>query len=216
MIRVVIAEDHHLVRQGIRSLLDQAEDIKVIGEAEDGQQVIELAERLKPDVIITDLAMPRLSGTQVTEHIRSRQLPSQVVILSMYSDESLIGQALRSGAKGYLLKTAVEEELLHAVRIASRGELYLSSQFSESTLARIVTQLTRSDVPPFDQLTMREKHVLRLVVEGQTNNAIAQILSVSVKTVEKHRSSLMDRLNTHNMAGLVRIAMKHGLIPPAE
>lgn len=215
MIRVLIADDHHLVRQGIRALLNQAQDLEVIGEAEDGQQVVELAESLKPDVIVTDLSMPRLTGIQVTEHLRSRCSPSQVVILSMYSDGTLIRQALRSGAKGYLLKTAVAEELLHAVRAASRGELYLSSQFSESMLANIVIQ-SDAQMLPFDQLTAREKQVLKLVAEGKTNNASAQIMGVSVKTVEKHRSTLMDKLNAHDMAGLVRVALKYGLIPKDE
>ena len=213
MISVMIAEDHHLVRQGIRALLEKAEDIRVVGEAKDGQEAVEQAELLSPDVIVMDLAMPRLNGNQATERIRSLHLPSQVVILSMYSDDVLVKQALRSGVKGYLLKQSVTEELLLAVRAAYRGETFLSSAVSGSILADVLSNAGgEADIEPFDRLSAREQQVLKLVAEGRTNNAIAQIMNVSVKTVEKHRSSLMQKLNVHDMAGLVRIAMKHGLI----
>ncbi len=213
MIRVLIVEDHHLVRQGIRALLEKAEDIEVVGEAKDGQEAVEMAERLSPDVIVMDLAMPRLNGTQATERIRAMRLPTQIVMLSMYSDETLVRQALRAGAKGYLLKHSVTEELLLAVRAACRGEIYLSSAVSGNIVANVLSQpLESSEDEPFDRLSAREQQVLKLVAEGRTNNAIAQILNVSVKTVEKHRSSLMQKLNAHDMATLVKIAMKHGLI----
>jgi DNA-binding NarL/FixJ family response regulator len=212
MIRVLIAEDHHLVRQGIRALLEKAEDIEVVGEARDGQEAVELVERLSPDVVVMDLAMPRMNGNQATERIHAQHIPTQVVILSMYSDETLVRQALRSGAKGYLLKHSVTEELLLAVRAACRGETFLSSAVSGTLLQTAINQPEASEVDPFDRLSSREKQVLKLVAEGRTNNAIAQIMNVSVKTVEKHRSSLMSKLTVHDMAGLVRIAMKHGLI----
>lgn len=213
MIRVLIAEDHHLVRQGIRALLEKAGDMEIVGEAQDGQDAIEKAERLAPDVVVMDLSMPRLNGNQATERIRALRLPTQVVILSMYSDETLVRQALRAGARGYLLKHSVAEELLLAVRAACRGETYLSSAVSGAILADVLASGTEEEESaPFDRLTAREQQVLKLVAEGRTNNAIAQIMNVSVKTVEKHRSSLMTKLNVHDMAGLVRIAIKHGLI----
>jgi DNA-binding NarL/FixJ family response regulator len=212
MIRVLIAEDHHLVRQGIRALLEKAEDMQVVGEAKDGQEAVEMAEHLTPDVVVMDLAMPRMNGNLATERIRALRLNCQVVILSMYSDETLVRQALRSGAKGYLLKHSVTEELLLAVRAACRGETFLSSAVSGNLLANVLTQPESDETEPFERLSAREKQVLKLVAEGRTNNAIAQIMNVSVKTVEKHRSSLMAKLNVHDMAGLVRIAMKHGLI----
>ena len=213
MIRVLIVEDHHLVRQGIRALLEKADDMQVVGEARDGQEAVELAEKLTPDVIVMDLSMPRLNGTQATERVRALRLPSQVVILSMYSDETLVKQALRCGAKGYLLKHSVTEELLLAVRAACRGETYLTSAVSGQILADVLTPPGDSgDSQPYDRLSAREQQVLKLVAEGRTNNAIAQIMNVSVKTVEKHRSSLMQKLNVHDMAGLVKVAMKHGLI----
>ncbi len=213
MIRVLIVEDHHLVRQGIRALLEKADDIEVVGEARDGQEAVDQAEKLVPDVIVMDLSMPRLNGSQATERIRTLRLPSQVVMLSMYSDETLVRQALRCGAKGYLLKHSVTEELLLAVRAANRGEIYLSSAVSSSIVSNVLAnQGDGMEEEPYDRLSAREQQVLKLVAEGRTNNAIAQIMNVSVKTVEKHRSSVMQKLNVHDMAGLVKIAMKHGLI----
>ncbi len=213
MIHVLIAEDHHLVRQGVRALLEKSNDIQVVGEAQDGQEAVELALQLKPDVIIMDLSMPRLNGTQATEQIRAAQLPSQVVMLSMYSDDTLVRQALRSGVKGYLLKRSVAEELLLAVRAAARGETFLSSAISGLILAGVIAQpSTAEEQSPFESLSAREKQVLKLVAEGNTNNAIAQEMQISVKTVEKHRTNLMAKLNVHDTAGLVRLALKNGLI----
>jgi DNA-binding NarL/FixJ family response regulator len=213
MIRILIAEDHHLVRQGIRALLEKCNDIQVVGEAQDGQEAIEQAVLLKPDVIVMDLSMPRLNGTQACEQIRLAHLPSQIVILSMYSDDTLVRQALRAGAKGYLLKRSVAEELLLAVRAAARGETFLSSAISGSILASVLAQPSApEEQSPFESLSAREKQVLKLVAEGNTNNAIAQEMEISVKTVEKHRTNLMTKLNVHDTAGLVRLALKHGLI----
>ena len=213
MIRILIAEDHHLVRQGIRALLEKSDDIQVVGEAQDGQEAVEQAAKLKPDVVVMDLSMPRLNGTQATEQIRAAHLPSQVVMLSMYSDDALVRQALRSGAKGYLLKRSVAEELLLAVRAAARGETFLSSTISGSILASVLAQPSPAEEQsPFESLSAREKQVLKLVAEGNTNNAIAKEMEISVKTVEKHRTNLMTKLNVHDTAGLVRLALKHGLI----
>jgi DNA-binding NarL/FixJ family response regulator len=213
MIRVLVAEDHHLVRQGICALLDKAKDIEVVGEAQDGQEAVEMTQRIQPDVVVMDIAMPRLNGTQATEQIRALHLQSRVVILSMYSEESLVRQALRGGAMGYLLKRSVTEELLLAVRAASRGELFISSAVSGSLLAPTLAQQPSSEAEtPFDTLSDREIQVLKLIAEGQTNNGIALVLNVSPKTVEKHRSNLMHKLNINDIAGLVRIALKHKLI----
>lgn len=213
MITVLIAEDHHLVRQGIRALLEKAADLQVVGEAQDGQEAVELAQRLKPDVIVMDLSMPRLNGTQATEIIQSQHLPSQVVILSMYSDEPLVRQALRCGARGYLLKRSVAEELPLAVRAAARGETFLSSTVSAPILDGVLTeQAGHEEQTPFDRLSAREKQVLKLVAEGETNHAIARIMNISVKTVEKHRTNLMAKLDAHDTAALVRLAIKHKLI----
>lgn len=211
MIRVIVADDHHLVRQGIRALLERADDIEVVGEAADGQEAIELVQRLNPDVLVVDIAMPRLDGTQATERVRALGAATQVVILSMHSDETLVRQTLRSGARGYLLKRSVTEELLLAVRAAVRGEIYLSPAISVSLLDEFLT-LQAEERRPFDLLTPREREVLQLIAEGHTNTAIARMMNVTVKTVEKHRASLMSKLKVHDVAGLTRIAIKHGLI----
>ncbi len=213
MIRVIVADDHHLVRQGIRALLEKADDIGVVGEAADGQEAVELVKCLAPDVLVVDIAMPRLDGIQVTRRVRTLGVVTQVVILSMYSDQTLVRQALRNGAKGYLLKRSVTEELLLAVRAASRGESFLSPGVSEPIVESFLALHADAEEPePFDRLTPREREVLQLVAEGHTNRAIAQILKVSVKTVEKHRTNLMSKLGVHDVAGLVRVAVKHGLI----
>ncbi len=212
MIRVIVADDHHLVRQGIRMLLEKADDIEVVGEAEDGQEAVEMAERLTPDVMVMDISMPRLNGTQATERIHSRGLATQVVILSMHADETIVRQALRYGAKGYVLKRAVAEELLLAVRAAKLGDTYLSPPISQFVLNEFLAVSDDSDEPDvMERLTPRERQVLQLLAEGGTNRAIAQELVISVKTVEKHRTHLMAKLNVHDLAGLVRIAVKHGL-----
>jgi DNA-binding NarL/FixJ family response regulator len=212
-IRVLIVEDHHLVRQGIRSLLEKAEDIEVVGEAADGQEAVELTERLAPDVVVMDIAMPRMDGSQALVRIRALDAATQVIMLSMYSDEALVRQALRHGAKGYLLKRSVTEELLLAIRAASQGDTYLSPAISGPIIAdSLALQTDAETLGPSAQLTPREREVLQLVSEGNTNAAIAEAMGISVKTVEKHRANVMSKLNVHDLAGLMRAAIKHGLV----
>ncbi len=213
MLRVILADDHHLVRQGIRSLLEKADDIEIIAEAENGQEAVNLVSNLVPDVLVMDIAMPRLNGIQAAEQIHGLNVVTRVVILSMHSDETLVRQALRIGVKGYLLKRSVTEELLLAIRAAGRGEIYLSPAISQLLMTDFVAGQPKSDeVDAFSRLSPREREVLQLIAEGYTNRSIAETLSVSVKTVEKHRSNLMAKLNVQDLAGLIRIAIKHGLI----
>ena len=216
MIRVIVAEDHHLVRQGIRALLERAHDIEVVAEAADGQKAVELVEQLAPDLLLLDIAMPCLDGLQALEQVRALDVATQVVMLSMYSDEALVRRALRSGATGYLLKRSVAEELLLAVRAAHRGDIYLSPGVARSVVADFLRQADAEPPSLFDRLTSREREVLQLVVEGHTNSTIGQMLKISERTVEKHRAGLMSKLNAQDLAGLMRAASEHRLVFPAE
>ena len=197
------------MRQGICALLERADDIEVVGEAENGQEAVELVESFLPDVAVMDISMPRLSGILAAERIRAQRMGTKVVILSMHADKALIRQALRHGVKGYLLKRSVTEELILAIRAASRGELFLSPAISEVVLADMAVP---DHSHGFDALSPREREVLQLVAEGNTNRTTAGLMNISVKTVEKHRANLMEKLGVHALAGLVRIAIKHGLI----
>ncbi|MFW5940693.1 MAG: response regulator [Chloroflexota bacterium] len=213
MIRVIIADDHHLVRQGIRALLDDCDDIQVIGEAATGSEAIELAEKEEPNVVVMDLSMPRMDGSQASERILGLDKSIEVVILSMHSDTILAQQLLREGVKGYLLKNSIAEELPMAIRAASRGQVYLSPAISDSVLTTLMSpQPGELPESPSELLTPREREVLQLIAEGHTNNAIAEILTISVKTVEKHRASLMSKLDVHDLPSLMRTSIKHGLV----
>jgi DNA-binding NarL/FixJ family response regulator len=215
MIRVLIAEDHLVVRAGISALLEKAGDIHILGEVSNGQEAVEQAEKLKPDVLIMDIMMPRLNGVQAAENIHKLKLPTRILLLSMYADSSLIYQALQSGVKGYVLKSSVSDELLWAVRAVAEGKTYLSSQVSEIVVENAVNPKPHgTDQDPISNLSPREKEVLQLIAEGHTSNEIAQLLFISEKTVEKHRSSLMEKLNVRNLAGLVRLAVKYRLVDP--
>lgn len=213
MIRVLIADDHHLVRQGIRALLEKEDGIEVVGEAATGQEAIDLTAELKPNVVVMDIAMPRMDGAQASEHILAQDNPTVVVILSMHSDTILAQQLLRLGIKGYLLKESIAEELPLAIRSASQGRLYLSPAISDSVMTALMAP--REDEPPEsmqEKLTPREREVLQLIAEGYTNNAISEALVISVKTVEKHRANVMTKLEVHDLSSLMREAIKHGLI----
>lgn len=211
MIRVIIADDHHLVRQGIKALLESTDDIEVIGEAATGYEAVELARKLDPHVVVMDIAMPRMDGSQASEQILDLGKHIEVVILSMHSDALLAQQLLRQGVKGYLLKNSIGEELPMAVRSASRGQLYLSPAISDSVLTTLMSPGETAESPS-ELLTPREREVLQLIAEGHTNSAIADLLTISVKTVEKHRASLMSKLDVHDLPSLMRVSIKYGLV----
>ena len=213
MIRIILADDHHLVRQGVRALLDKVHDIEVIGEAATGQDAFVLAEKLQPEVVVMDISMPRLDGVQATRHILSLSPPPAIVILSVHSDPILAKQLLRQGVKGYLLKKSAAEELSLAIRSAWQGELYLSPAICDPVMTTLMMS-TLDDMPEdtASLLTPREQEVLQLIAEGYTNSAMAETLTVSVKTIEKHRSNLMAKLAVNDLAGLIRKSIKYGLI----
>lgn len=213
MIRVLIAEDHLMVRAGIRALLEKAGDIHVMGEASNGQEAVEMAEALKPDVLIMDIMMPRMNGIQAAENIRDKRLPTFILLLSMYSDEGFVHQALQCGVKGYVLKSSVSDELLWAVRAVASGNTYLSSPISEIVVeSSINPHVGLQDGDPLSALSPREKEILQLIAEEHTSAEIGKMLFISEKTVEKHRTKLMEKLNVRNLAGLVRLAVKYHLV----
>jgi DNA-binding NarL/FixJ family response regulator len=212
MIRVVLVEDHAMVRAGLRALLEHAKDIHVLGEASNGHEAIELTKELKPDLLIMDIMMPRLNGIQAAQQMREMKLPARILLLSMYSDEGLVHQAIQSGVKGYVLKTSASEELIHAIHAVARGETYLSSEISTIALETALHPRRAENDNPLDYLSPREKEILQLIAEEHTSMEIANLLSISEKTVEKHRANLMEKLNVRNLAGLVRFAVKHGLV----
>jgi len=212
IIKTLIVEDHLMVRAGLRALLEKAGGIDVIGEASNGQEAILLAQKLNPDVLVMDIRMPLMNGIQAAEKIRELKLPTRIVLLSMYSEEGLIQQALKSGAKGYVLKSSASEELIWAVQAAYRGETFLSEPVS-SILSDKASQTHKGEaLDPFDTLSPREKEILQLIAEEHTSGEIAEQLSISEKTVEKHRTHLMEKLSVRNLAGLARLAVKYGLV----
>lgn len=213
MIRILIAEDHLMVRSGIRALLEKSGDLHILGEASNGQEAVEMVEKLKPDVLIMDIMMPRLNGIQAAENIRKLKLPTNILLLSMYADQALVYQALQSGVKGYVLKSSVSDELLWAVQAVAKGKTYLSGQISDIVVERAVhPRPAGQDHDPISNLSPREKEILQLIAEEHTSGEIAALLFISEKTVEKHRASLMEKLNVRNLAGLVRLAVKYHLV----
>lgn len=212
MIRVLIAEDHLLVRAGIRALLEKSGKVNILAEADNGQEAVEMTKSLKPDVLIMDIMMPRMNGIQAAEKIRELKLPTNILLLSMYSDEGLVHQALQCGVKGYVLKSSVSEELIRAVRAVSNGQTYLSSPISEIVESVPHPYAAGMDGDPLSNLSPREKEILQLIAEEYTSSEIAEMLVISEKTVEKHRAKLMEKLNVRNLAGLVRLAVKYHLV----
>lgn len=211
-IRILVVDDHHLVRKGVIALLQQNDDFEVIGEAADGQEAIVLAEKLAPDVVVMDIVMPRLNGLQSIKGIAAAVPQVKTIVLSMHADPFLVRKAFRYGAKGYLLKKSHIQELFFAIRAADRGEIYLSPAITGVVISELLMQRETEAQDPIDSLSPREIEVLQLVAEGETNKKISDLLHISVKTVEKHRASLMSKLEAKNIADLIRIAIKHRLI----
>ncbi len=203
MIRVLLADDHRIVREGLRALLETSEDIQVVGEASDGREALSLAQEVQPDVVVMDLAMPSLNGVDATKRLRAALPETQVVVLSMHATEAHVRPALRAGARGYLLKGAGLSDLLTAVRAVAAGDAFFSPQIAAFLLDR---------PDPGDSLTSREREVLQLVGEGRSSAEIARLLHISVKTVEGHRARLMTKLRARNVADLVRGAIRLGLV----
>ena len=212
-LRVLLADDHTLVRAGLRKLLESMPEIEVVGEADDGLALLQLAQQLQPNLVLMDIAMPGLNGLETTARLGKTQPDVRVIILSKHQNEEYVRQALRNGAVAYLLKDSAPLELELALKAVLRGETYLSPAVSRGIVTDYVQRL-RADEQPGDALTPRQREVLQLVAEGHSTKEIARRLDLSVKTVDTHRSQLMKQLDIHEVAGLVRYAMRNGLISP--
>jgi DNA-binding NarL/FixJ family response regulator len=213
LIQVILADDHTLVRAGIRALLEKLPGVKVVGEAGDGREVLNLVKVHPPDVVLMDIAMPGLNGLEAAERM-ARDYPAvRIIMLSMHNNEEYVLRALKAGASGYLLKKAATAELETALQRVVHGEIYLSREISTQLHRKFPLHGITDRKSPLEQLTGRQREILQLIAEGQNTKGIAEILKVSPKTVEYHRMKLMSRLNVHDVPGLVRFALRVGLIP---
>jgi DNA-binding NarL/FixJ family response regulator len=212
-IRVLIVDDHPLVRGGLRSLLEKKGEFQVIAEGANGYEAIELATLHSPDVILLDVAMPRLNGTDAAQYIREKVPRAGIIMISMHADESYILRALKSGARGYLLKASPESEVLDAVRAVAGGHAYFSPVITRILVEEYVGEMRRRGVEDsYDLLTLREKEILQLLVAGRTNRDVADQLNVSIATIETHRNNIFQKLHVHNLPELILYAVRKGLI----
>jgi DNA-binding NarL/FixJ family response regulator len=213
MIRIILADDHAVMRRGLRLLLEQQKDFHVVEEASDGREAVALAEALKPDVVVMDITMPNLNGIEAARQIVAKQPHIAVVVLSMHSDEGYVLRALKAGARGYLLKESAEADLLLAVRSVSDGKAFFSPSVSRLLVEDYIRQLQDKDIEDsYDLLTMREREILQLVAEGKSNKEVANVLNLSVYTVETHRGNILEKLNLHSVPELILYAVRKGVI----
>ncbi|TQK69246.1 response regulator transcription factor [Nocardioides sp. SLBN-35] len=214
MIRVLLADDHALVRRGVRLILEQQPDIEVVAEASDGAEVIALLREVEVDLVVLDIAMPTMTGLQAAREIARRRTPPRVLMLSMHDNEQYFFSALKLGASGYVLKSVVDEDLVSACRAAVRGEAFVYPGAMGALVRDYLDRLARGERVPATVLTPREDEVLKLIAEGRSSREIAAILSISIKTVEKHRSHILARLGMTDRTQLTRYAIRAGLVEP--
>ena len=207
--KILLADDHAIVRDGLKALLKSEEDFQVIGEAADGLEAVRLIERLRPDVAVLDLMMPGLNGLEVTRQV-SRL--TNVIILSMHANDAYVIEALRKGAMGYILKDSTSADLVKAIREVIAGKRYLSQPLSESMVDALLKRSRTGELDPYETLTTREREVFQLVAQGRSNQEISELLSLSPRTVEIHRANMMHKLNLESQADLIRLAIKRGVI----
>jgi len=208
VIKILLADDHSLVRQGFSMILSAQADMQIVGEASNGREAVELAGKLHPDVVVMDVTMPELNGIEATRRIAEAAPRARVLALSMHKDSVYVREILRAGARGYLLKDSADADLIAAVRSVAKGEGYLSPGVSDAVL----TDYRKHVTDPLDLLTSREREVLQMIAEGKTNKEIAGTLNLSVYTVDAHRGKIMEKLNLHSSGELVRFAVRNGLI----
>jgi DNA-binding NarL/FixJ family response regulator len=212
--RVLLADDHAVVRSGLRSVLDREPDIRVVAEAEDGHEAVEKALACEVDLAILDMSMPRLTGLQATVELSRRSPGVRVLILSVHDSEQYFFQALKAGASGYVLKTAANRELVEACRASMRGEPFLCPAATSALIRDYLELARRGETAPEDPLTPRELQVVKLIAEGYTSDEIAQVLVISRKTVDHHRANILDKLEMRNGAEVTRYAIRRGLVEP--
>jgi DNA-binding NarL/FixJ family response regulator len=212
-IRILLADDHTILRAGLKMMLNAQSDMEVVGEAQDGQQAVQEAQRLQPDVVLMDITMPDMNGIEATRHIK-RILPDiRILVLTMHEHDEYVFQALRAGASGYMLKEAADTELITAIHVIKSGQFYLSPTAQSVVVGDYLQRVrTGEERDSYSSLTEREREILKLVAEGHTNNQIAERLVISPKTVDTHRTHIMDKLNLHSRAELVKYAMRRGLL----
>ncbi|MBV9171382.1 MAG: response regulator transcription factor [Chloroflexi bacterium] len=218
MIRVLLADDHTIVRQGVRLCLEAMGDLEVVAEAEDGQTAVQLTAQLRPDVAVVDLTMPRLNGVDAIRQIKRDTPATEVVVLSVHDSEAYVVQALRAGAAGYVLKRNAATELAAAIRAAHEGQAYLHPSIARRVIDDYLSRMRSAEdslAEPHERLTPREREVLQLAAEGHSTRAIAGLLCLSTKTVEHHRASVMTKLGLHGQTELVKYAIRAGLVEPA-
>jgi DNA-binding NarL/FixJ family response regulator len=213
MTTIFLADDHHLVREGLRVLLEAEADFSVVGEAADGLSAVQQIERLSPEVAIIDLMMPDLNGLEVARHVRQHRPNTRVVILSMHANEAYVLEALRNGVSAYVLKDSRANDLVHAVREALASRRYLSPPLSERVIESYIEKSQTSKLDPYETLTTREREVLHLAAQGHSATEMAARLFLSPRTVETHRSNLMRKLDLHTQTDLIRYALRRGIIP---
>jgi DNA-binding NarL/FixJ family response regulator len=213
-IRIVLADDHALVRQGFRRILEDESDLAVVGEAGSGLEAIELVKTVQPDVVVMDMAMPEMNGLHAAREILKQRPSTRILILSMYSDEQYVRNALDAGVHGYILKGALETDMIRAIRAVAAGQQYLSPELASVLIRALQSKSGTVDDDPYERLTQREKQVLQLIAHGKSNKEIAVLLDLSVNTVAVHRANLMNTLQIHKAAELVLYAVKRGLVIP--
>lgn len=214
MVRLVLADDHPVVREGLRVLLETREGLQIVGEANDGLDAIRQVEQTLPDVLCTDLMMPRLGGLEVTRHVRQRVPKTRVLILSMYASEAHVVAALRNGAAGYVLKGSSSAEIVRAIHMVAAGTPYLSPPFAERAIDAYMSRTGETPADPYESLTPREREVLQLTAEGHNNATVADYLGISLRTAETHRGTLMRKLGLHSQADVMHYALERGLLVP--
>jgi two-component system, NarL family, response regulator NreC len=213
MIRIILAEDHAVMRRGLRLVLEGQKDFQVVGEASDGREAVALAESLKPNVAVLDITMPNMNGIEAASQISAKQLGVAIVVLSMHSDEGYVLRALKAGARGYLLKESPEADLIQAIRFVSQGKAFFSPAVSRLLVEDYVRQLQDKDIEDsYDLLTPRERELLQLIAEGKSNKDVANMLNLSTYTVETHRGNIMEKLNLHSVPELILYAVRKGVI----